>query len=519
LEAWVQVGDLNQQGGGVVSLQTSNGLVFDAIVYGEREAKRWMSGSDGFSRYASFGANDETEQEKLTHVAITYEADGTITGYRNGLPYGRAYQANLATYAADSSEVVFGLRHGVDAGGNRMFQGTVAQARLYDRALTAAEVSASAQSTGIHIVTEAELVAQLSQQQREQRDRLNRQIIQAQVTLDGLENVRVWTVQSIPAATVKVLGRGDVRKEGEVVSPRGLSAIRTVDADFELAPDAADRDRRMKLAQWITHPDNPLFSRVIVNRIWHYHFGGGIVATPNDFGFNGGQPTHGRLLDWLAADLQANHWSLKHLHRLIVTSATYRQSSKMDSQASAVDADNRYLWRRSPVRMEGEALRDSMLAIAGKLDDTIGGKGYRDMREYKFKGSHFYDPIPQDRPEQFRRTIYRFSPRGAKRTILDTFDCPDPSAITPNRAETTTPLQSLALMNNDFVLRMSEATAARLEADRPDTGAQVRELILLAYGREAEQQEIDRAIPFIQEHGLAAYCRVVFNSNELLYVR
>ncbi len=519
LEAWVQVGDLNQQGGGVVSLQTSNGLVFDAIVYGEREAKRWMSGSDGFSRYASFGANDETEQEKLIHVAITYEADGTITGYRNGLPYGRAYQANLATYAADSSEVVFGLRHGVDAGGNRMFQGTVAQARLYDRALTAAEVSASAQSTGIHIVTEAELVAQLSQQQREQRDRLNRQITQAQVTLDGLENVRVWTVQSIPAATVKVLGRGDVRKEGEVVSARGLSAIRTVDADFELAPDAADRDRRMKLAQWITHPDNPLFSRVIVNRIWHYHFGRGIVSTPNDFGFNGGQPTHGRLLDWLAADLQANHWSLKHLHRLIVTSATYRQSSKMDSQAAAVDADNRYLWRRSPVRMEGEALRDSMLAIAGKLDDTIGGKGYRDMREYKFKGSHFYDPIPQDRPEQFRRTIYRFSPRGAKRTILDTFDCPDPSAITPNRAETTTPLQSLALMNNDFVLRMSEATAARLEADRPDTGAQVRELILLAYGREAEQQEIDRAIPFIQEHGLAAYCRVVFNSNELLYVR
>ena len=169
--------------------------------------------------------------------------------------------------------------------------------------------------------------------------------------------------------------------------------------------------------------------------------------------------------------------------------------------------------------MEGEALRDSMLAIAGKLDDTVGGKGYRDMREYKFKGSHFYDPIPQDQPEQFRRTVYRFSPRGAKRTILDTFDCPDPSAITPKRAETTTPLQSLALMNNDFVLRMSEAAATRLQGNESETEAQVRQLIRLAYGREAEIQDLERALAFIEEHGLAAYCRVVFNSNELLYVR
>jgi hypothetical protein len=519
LEAWIRVDDLNQGGGGVISLQTSNGLIFDSIVFAEREPKRWMAGSDGFSRYESFEASDETDRENLIHLAITYAADGTITGYRNGVPYGRSYKKNLPTYAAKTSEVVFGLRHGVEAGGNRMFQGTVAQARLYDRALSAAEVSDSAQSNGIHIVTEAELIAQLSPQQREERVQLNRQIKQTQAILNSLENARVWTVQSIPAATVKVLGRGDVRREGEVVSPRGLSAIQTVEADFGLEPDAADRDRRLKLALWMTNPNNPLFSRVIVNRVWHYHFGAGIVSTPNDFGFNGGKPTHPLLLDWLAADLQANRWSLKHLHRLIVTSATYRQSSRMNSQAAAIDADNRYLWRKSPARMEGEALRDSMLAIAGNLDNTVGGKGYRDMREYKFKGSHFYDPIPQNQPEQFRRTIYRFSPRGAKRTMLDTFDCPDPSAITPKRAETTTPLQSLALMNNDFVLQMAEAAATRLQNNRTETEEQVRELIRLAYSREAESQDIDRAIPFIQEHGLAAYCRVVFNSNELLYVR
>ena len=519
LEAWVRVENLNQSGGGVISLQTSDGLIFDAIVFAERESKRWMAGSDGFRRYESFQANEETESEKLVHLAITYAADGTITGYRNGLPYGRAYRKTLATYAAEKSEVVFGLRHGMDAGGNRMFQGTVAQARLYDRALTAAEVSASAQSSGIDIITEADLVAQLSPRQREERVQLNRQISQAQAMRNGLENARVWTVQSIPAATVRVLGRGDVRKLGEVVSPRGLSAIRTLEADFGLKPDAADRDRRLKLALWMTHPQNPLFSRVIVNRVWHYHFGAGIVSTPNDFGFNGGKPSHPLLLDWLAANLQANRWSLKHLHRLIVTSATYRQSSRNNVQAAAVDADNRLLWRKSPSRIEGEALRDSLLSIAGKLDTTVGGRGYRDMREYKFKGSHFYDPIPQDQEEQFRRTVYRFSPRGAKRTMLDTFDCPDPSAITPKRAETTTPLQSLALMNNDFVLRMAEAAATRLQEKHNGTADQVRELIRRAYGREAVSQDIDRAVPFIREHGLAAYCRVVFNSNELLYVR
>ncbi len=519
LEAWVQVADLKQRGGGVISLQTTNGSIFDAIVYGEREAQRWMAGSEGFGRYQSFGTADETDSVNLIHVAITYAADGAITGYRNGTPYGTAYKKSLQKYAAKTTEVVFGLRHGTAAGGNRMFGGTIARARLYDRALTAAELQASAQSSGLVIVSEEDLVAQLTTEQRERRTALNRQIQQAQATLDRHKPAKLWTVKPIRAATVKVLNRGDVRKEGDVVALRGLSAIQTIDADFGLEPDAADNERRLKLAHWITNPKNPLFSRVIVNRIWHYHFGAGIVSTPNDFGFNGSQPTHPQLLDWLAANLLANRWSLKHLHRLIVTSATYRQSSAMNAKAAALDAGNRFLWRKNPVRIEGEALRDSILSIAGKLEVTVGGKGYRDMREYKFKGSHFYDPIPQTQAEQFRRTIYRFSPRGAKRTMLDTFDCPDPSVNTPRRAETTTPLQSLSLMNNDFVLLMSDAVATRLETNNPDVDAQVRELFRLAYGREAESKDIGLATPFINKHGLPAYCRVVFNSNELLYVR
>ena len=158
LEVWVRVKNLNQRGGGVIALQTADGLFFDAIVFAEREAKRWMAGSDGFSRYESFQANEEADTENLIHVTITYGADGTITGYRNGIPYGRAYKKPLKTFPAETSQVVFGLRHGVEAGGNRMFQGTIAQARLYDRALSAEEISVSARSSGIRIVTEADLL-------------------------------------------------------------------------------------------------------------------------------------------------------------------------------------------------------------------------------------------------------------------------------------------------------------------------------------------------------------------------
>jgi hypothetical protein len=517
LEAWVRLPDLKQRGGGVISLQSTNGVTFDGIVYGEKEAQRWMAGSNSFRRYKAFGGSKETEAGALVHVSISYAADGGITGYRNGAPYGKAYKTGFQQYAAGSTELVFGLRHGA-VGGNRMLTGTIVRARLYDRALTAADVMASAAASGV-VVSEADLLAQLGPAQRQRRATLKQEIQVAQAALAAAKPAKVWTVTPIRPATVKVLARGDVRKAGEVVAPRGLPAIQTIESDFGLKPDAPDKERRAKLAHWITNPKNPLFARVIVNRVWHYHFGAGIVATPNDFGFSGSKPTHPELLDWLAADLQANGWSLKQLHRLIVSSATYRQASAMNAEAAAIDAGNRFLWRKSPARLEGEALRDSMLRIAGKLDPTIGGKGYRDMREYKFKGSHFYDPIPQTKPEQFRRTIYRFSPRGAKRTMLDTFDCPDPSALTPTRAETTTPLQSLALMNNAFVLQMANALAERLQATEPDVEAQVRELFRLAYGREGASTDLARATPFIETHGLPAYCRVVFNSNELLYVR
>ncbi len=268
----------------------------------------------------------------------------------------------------------------------------------------------------------------------------------------------------------KVLLRGDVASPGEEVLPAGVKAVPGVSPSFGLSADATDAERRIELARWITHRHNGLFARVIVNRIWHYHFGQGLVSTPSDFGFNGARPSHPQLLDWLATELVRSDWSLKRLHRLIVTSATYRQSSFVNPAAMRIDADNRLLWRMSPRRLEAEEIRDSMLSISSRLNSQLGGEGYRDVREYKYRGSHYYDPIVADGPQAYRRTIYRFCPRGAQRTILDTFDCPDPSAKAPARAVTITPLQALSLLNNRFVLEMADEFAERLADEFDDLG-------------------------------------------------
>ncbi len=186
-----------------------------------------------------------------------------------------------------------------------------------------------------------------------------------------------------------------------------------------------DHRRRIKLADWVTDRHNPLFARVIVNRLWQNHFGQGLVATPSDFGFNGGLPTHPDLLDWLAGELVNHNYRLKPLHRLIVSSQTYRQSSQPNAVAQKIDADNKYLWRKSPLRIEAETLRDALLVVTDRLDRQVGGNGYRDMRHYFFKGSHFYELLSETGPDARRRTIYRFTPRGNQNPFLSTFDCPD----------------------------------------------------------------------------------------------
>src|SRR5205807_4986074 len=201
----------------------------------------------------------------------------------------------------------------------------------------------------------------------------------------------------------------------------GLSAIPLPSPDFGLAADAPEGERRLKFAEWLTQPDHPLTARVLVNRVWHYHFGRGIVATPNDFGYNGERPTHPQLLDWLASEFVGRGWSVKKLHKLILLSATYQQAATFNARAAEIDADDRLLWRFPPRRLEGEAVRDAMLCVSGQINWKSGGPGFRPFT-VEVNNSHFYRLVDRDDPEFSRRSVYRTIVNSARSPLLDALD-------------------------------------------------------------------------------------------------
>ena len=305
----------------------------------------------------------------------------------------------------------------------------------------------------------------------------------------------------LPPSTF-VLIRGDVEKKGERVAAGGLSAVKSPSADFGLAADAPEGARRRKLAEWVADPSNPLTARVIVNRVWHYHFGTGLVATPNDFGRNGDSPSHPELLDWLASDFLAQGSRLKALHRRIMLSSTYRQSSRFDARAAAADADDRLLWRFPARRLEAEAIRDAMLLASGQLNPQMAGPSFRPFKLTVFN-SNFYELNDPVGPEFNRRTVYRININSAKDPLLETLDCPDPSVKTPKRAVTTTPLQALGLMNDSFVLRQARCLAARVQSIAgSDVEKQVDGAYRLTIGRPPRGPERgDRASKLVRRGG------------------
>lgn len=319
------------------------------------------------------------------------------------------------------------------------------------------------------------------------------------------------------AEPTHLLNRGDAQSPGRVIEPGVPSAVQTVEATFEPADPASEGGRRLALARWVTDAGNPLTPRVIVNRLWQQHFGGGIVTTPSDLGFNGARPSHPGLLDWLAAELVEGSWRLKPIHRLMVLSNAYRQSSRFDPLANAKDAENRWLWRATPRRLEAEELRDAVLAVSGGLNATMGGPGYA-LFEARTNAGTLYRPVDRDGLEFRRRAIYRTVVRGTEAPLLAALDCPDASTTTPTRSVTTTPLQALGLWNDPFIHRQALAFADRLErqADSPD--GRVDLAYALMFGRPPDLAERRRALDFAARHGWADLARLLFNANEFLFL-
>jgi hypothetical protein len=286
-----------------------------------------------------------------------------------------------------------------------------------------------------------------------------------------------------------------------------------------------DQRRRLALAKWIVAPANPLTARVLVNRLWQYHFGEGLVSTPSDFGANGARPTNPELLDWLAAELvepacagkPSPAWSLKHIHYLMVTSSTYRQSSAPRKDCLAVDANARFLWCFPPRRLDAEAIRDSILAISGKLDLRMGGPGFS-FFEPNENYVRVYEPKEEYVPEDWRRMVYGTIVRQRPDCVFGVFDCPDGGQIAPKRARTSTPLQALNLANSRFVMQQAGFFADRLKREAgTDVAAQVRRAFALTFQRQPEAEETATATAFVREQGLTLFCRALFNANEFVY--
>jgi hypothetical protein len=284
---------------------------------------------------------------------------------------------------------------------------------------------------------------------------------------------------------------------------------------FSLDDQSAEGERRLALANWICAPQNPLTPRVLANRIWHYHFGRGLVETPSDFGYMGGRPSHPELLDWLAQRLEENGWHWKPLHRLIMTSQAYQQSAAWGEDAARQDGDSRLLWRFPPRRLDAEEVRDTLLSVAGKLDATMFGPGFK-LYEYQQDNVATYVPLDAPGPETYRRAIYHHNARAARVDVMTDFDCPDPAFAEARRASTTTPLQALTLMNNRFALDMAGFFAERLQREAAEVKAQVARAFDLAYARPPTADETAAAEKLIAAHGLRAFCRALLNSNELI---
>jgi mono/diheme cytochrome c family protein len=320
---------------------------------------------------------------------------------------------------------------------------------------------------------------------------------------------------------VHLLTRGDIRSPGALAHPGAIGCIAELPGDLTISDINDEGQRRAALAHWLTDPRNSLTWRSIANRVWQYHFGRGLVDTPNDFGHMGSAPTHPELLDWLAVQLRENGGSLKSLHRLILTSSVYRQSSKTSAAAARLDAGNRYLSHMTSRRLDGESIRDAILKISGQLDPTIGGppvKHFVERKVFGLRPEADYEQFNVDDPANNRRSIYRFIFRTMPDPLMNALDCPDGTQLTPSRNESITALQALAMVNDKFIIRQSQHIADRLAAEDDDPKIQVTALYELVMSRPPRADELAAVTQYAEQFGLANACRFVLNTNEFVFV-
>jgi len=320
---------------------------------------------------------------------------------------------------------------------------------------------------------------------------------------------------------IHLLLRGQVTQPSREVSPGAMVSIQPLEGRFNLPPDHREGDRRVALVRWITDSRNPLTWRSIVNRIWHYHFGRGIVDSPNDFGHMGSRPSHPELLDWLACEFRDSGGSLKSLHRTILHSATYRQSSAFIETNAQQDTENRFLWRYNRRRLEAEAIHDSVLDISGSLDLTMGGPGWKDFKVERPEHSpHYrYDLAdPMDRTT-WRRSIYRFLVRSQTQPLMTSLDCADPSMRVDKRNESLSPIQALALLNNGFMVVQAKQYASRLAVEAGDSHRdQIRLAFRLALCRDPDPSEQEALESLAVDYGMENVCRLIFNLSEFTFI-
>jgi hypothetical protein len=330
--------------------------------------------------------------------------------------------------------------------------------------------------------------------------------------------------------TVRLLRRGELSKPRAVVEPAFPAVLRSAGAAMGFAKVAPEK-RRAALARWLTAPDNPLVARVLANRVWGWHFGQAIVRTPNDFGTQGERPTHPELLDWLARDFIEHGWDLKRLHRQIVLSATYQQDSSVREtmNPTKVDPENRLLGHFPRRRLEGEAIRDAMLACAGTLNLKPSGPPVVPPLSageltglFDAKGKW---PVTKDPAEHTRRSVYLLVRRTFTYPLFAAFDPPEVMTSCPQRPRTVVPAQALTLLNSPVAREQSAAFAHRLLRECDDDPIKaVPRAWQLAFGRPATATEIERAYDFVDRRAgagadaLADLCLALFNANEFIYL-